>query len=458
MRKIPILRRLTAPLNRLQPQPILRRFATRCHCVNDPQKPPVIKLQKKALIIGIQYAGTRGKLTNTHRDAKLWKDLLIRKYGFDAKNIVMMLDDGNDPWFSPTKNNILREIANFVDDVNAGDELVFYYSGHTDQVATEDVNEEDGLNEVLVPVDYFDPVGSGNTEKFIVDNDLRELLVDRLPIGSKLTAVFDSCHSGTLLDLDHYLCNEVYHPFLCRAPSKQKSKWMGIGELLARSCFHAQWTVEGQCPPRPAVEGRAASIEGTRIHQRLRESSEKVSCIDTALTQLQDSADRQRRFQVETRGHASIHTPSRANSASSPPERADTTDSKPARTDTQETEPARRTSVQTRRTSVQIRQTSGQSERMKTRRAAATRQNSVASVLSSLGLCRTTSPEAIGAETACVPGNCIQSDMPKPDVVCAVCSGLECVEIRLADAIGARRLWLRPTIARRRTRGVMAIR
>lgn len=56
-------------------------------------------------------------------------------------------------------------------------------------------------------------------------------LVDRLPIGSKLTAVFDSCHSGTLLDLDHYLCNEVYHPFLCRDPSRQRSWWMRNGEL-----------------------------------------------------------------------------------------------------------------------------------------------------------------------------------------------------------------------------------
>ena len=56
------------------------------------------------------------------------------------------------------------------------------------------------------------------------------MLVDKLPIGSKLTAVFDSCHSGTLLDLDHYLCNEVYQSFLSRPPGQQKSKWMDVSE------------------------------------------------------------------------------------------------------------------------------------------------------------------------------------------------------------------------------------
>ena len=94
MREIPILRRFTAPfgLSRLQPQPILRRFATRCHGVNDPQAPPEIKLQKKALIIGIQYTDAQGKLANTHRDAKLWRDLLIRGYPFAALSPWTSLD------------------------------------------------------------------------------------------------------------------------------------------------------------------------------------------------------------------------------------------------------------------------------------------------------------------------------------------------------------------------------
>ena len=38
-------------------------------------------------------------------------------------------------------------------------------------------------------------------------------MVDPLPVGVSLTAIFDSCHSGTLLDLDHYKCNNVAFPW-----------------------------------------------------------------------------------------------------------------------------------------------------------------------------------------------------------------------------------------------------
>ena len=50
------------------------------------------------------------------------------------------------------------------------------------------------------------------TANVIFDNELRKRLVDPLPVGAYLTAIFDSCHSGTRLDLDHYLCNNIYHP------------------------------------------------------------------------------------------------------------------------------------------------------------------------------------------------------------------------------------------------------
>lgn len=38
-------------------------------------------------------------------------------------------------------------------------------------------------------------------------------MVNTLPVGVCLTAVFDACHSGTLLDLDHYKCNNPRFPW-----------------------------------------------------------------------------------------------------------------------------------------------------------------------------------------------------------------------------------------------------
>lgn len=59
------------------------------------------------------------------------------------------------------------------------------------------------------------------------------MLVDPLPDGASLTAIFDSCHSGTLLDLDHYFCNAVYFPWLSKGKRRSKSQWQVVGKDLS---------------------------------------------------------------------------------------------------------------------------------------------------------------------------------------------------------------------------------
>ncbi|KAJ6607838.1 hypothetical protein B0H10DRAFT_2069980 [Mycena sp. CBHHK59/15] len=55
----------------------------------------------------------------------------------------------------------------------------------------------------------FDPLGWRSH----VDNELHAVLVAPLPVGSHLVAVIDACHSGSLLDLQHYRCNRVFVPW-----------------------------------------------------------------------------------------------------------------------------------------------------------------------------------------------------------------------------------------------------
>ena len=63
--------------------------------------------------------------------------------------------------------------------------------------------------------------------------ELRAKLVDRLPEGVCLTAIIDSCHSGTLLDLDHYHCNAVYFPWLNRGVRRlSRPKWQLVREYF----------------------------------------------------------------------------------------------------------------------------------------------------------------------------------------------------------------------------------
>ena len=83
----------------------------------------------------------------------------------------------------------------------------------------------------IVPVDHARLSGSDLKmigKRMIIDNVLRQRLVDPLPVGSFLTAVFDSCHSGTMLDLDHYLCNRIYVPWVSPGERRYKTLWQRV--------------------------------------------------------------------------------------------------------------------------------------------------------------------------------------------------------------------------------------
>lgn len=175
----------------------------------------------KALLIGINYTSPardneqgRPQLKGPINDAKEMKKVLIEVFHYKGKDIVMMTDEEvnrNTPLW-PSEVNIIQALQDLVRDASRGDAFVFFYAGHSgQQPVTTDPNEIDGLDEYIVTCDY----------KKILDNTLRECLVNPLPAGSRLTAVLDSCHSGTLLDLDHYSC----HWFLPRrAQSLYESK------------------------------------------------------------------------------------------------------------------------------------------------------------------------------------------------------------------------------------------
>jgi len=81
------------------------------------------------------------------------------------------------------------------------DSLFFHYSGHGGQTKDLDGDEDDAIDEVIYPLDH-------KTAGHIVDDDIHTLLVKPLPAGCRLTAIFDSCHSGTAMDLPYVYSTE----------------------------------------------------------------------------------------------------------------------------------------------------------------------------------------------------------------------------------------------------------
>ena len=158
--------------------------------------PPRLTGRRKALLVGINYRGTRAELRGCHNDVASLFDLLTQKYGWDRTCVHALVDDGRRGFAGePTRANVngLRWLSQ---DARPGDVLFFAFSGHGAQQPDPNGFEEDGMNETILPVDF-------QTAGMITDDEIGSILVRALPDGVRLTALMDSCHSGTGLDLPY---------------------------------------------------------------------------------------------------------------------------------------------------------------------------------------------------------------------------------------------------------------
>ncbi|KAN0101304.1 Caspase domain containing protein [Tylopilus felleus] len=150
--------------------------------------------RKKALCIGINYTGQKRALHGCINDIKNVKRFLTRNWGFKDGDIVMLMDQTTNPRQMPNRRNIIDAMNWLVKDAKPHDSLFFHYSGHGGQIPDIHGDKTDGFDEVIYPVDY-------KTAGVIIDDELHRIMVKPLPRGCRLTAIFDSCHSGTTLDL-----------------------------------------------------------------------------------------------------------------------------------------------------------------------------------------------------------------------------------------------------------------
>jgi hypothetical protein len=126
---------------------------------------------------------------------------LCTYYGYQKEDIVMLTDDSTNPRLMPTRGNMLQAMQWLVHGAAPHDSLFFHYSGHGGQAKDLDGDEDDGFDEVIYPMDF-------KANGHIVDDLMHETMVRPLPVGCRLTAIFDSCHSGTALDLPYVYSTE----------------------------------------------------------------------------------------------------------------------------------------------------------------------------------------------------------------------------------------------------------
>ncbi|PAV15399.1 peptidase C14 [Pyrrhoderma noxium] len=172
---------------------------------------PSMSGSKKALCIAVSYKDAiqrtqRGDpppvLSGTHRDPETIKRLLTRFFGYQESDITILKDDGKH--ILPTRENIFKAIDDLIVDAKEGDRFVFHFSGHGGQVPDTNGDEDDGLDETIYPVDVVYDAGKEDAiDNYIVDDEIKERLIDKLPAGTVLTIILDACHSGTGADLEY---------------------------------------------------------------------------------------------------------------------------------------------------------------------------------------------------------------------------------------------------------------
>lgn len=165
--------------------------------------------KRKALCIGINYAGSNAELRGPVNDALRWVDVLTHHCGFPREGVAAMIDeypsgelvDDDDPTYSrPTQENIMEGLDWLIQDAAEGDVLLFAFSGHAAQVpeSAAAASEGERLEDALCPVDW-ESFEWGVVPYRLISDDVLHQYFARLPAGVLLTVVIDAAVAGVPL-------------------------------------------------------------------------------------------------------------------------------------------------------------------------------------------------------------------------------------------------------------------
>jgi metacaspase-1 len=160
--------------------------------------------RRTAFLVGINYNNNpTSRLNGCYNDVVNVGQYLRSVLGYSQSSIIM-LTDGNRGGVGastnpPTRQNIIAGLSTLVTGMIAGDEAIFHFSGHGTLVRDTNGDEITGADSCLCPLDYNSPSSAGGG--IITDDEIRTLLVNRVPRGARLYVILDCCHNGTGCDI-----------------------------------------------------------------------------------------------------------------------------------------------------------------------------------------------------------------------------------------------------------------
>ena len=147
---------------------------------------PMKTSTKRALLVGInKYAAPGCNLSGCVNDIWDMYELLTKDYGFEPDNVRVIIDE------RATFDNILERLKWLIKSSEAGDESVYYHSGHGSQCRDRNGDElSDQLDECLVTHDH-------DWDDPFIDDILHDTFKE-LDKKAFLSVIVDTCHSGTI--------------------------------------------------------------------------------------------------------------------------------------------------------------------------------------------------------------------------------------------------------------------
>jgi len=190
---------------------------------------------KKVLLIGINYIeDTSNKLDGCINDVKNIKTL-INKIHPKCNQFKILTDDSTNLVEKPTRQNIIDGINWLVKDLKRGENVYFHYSGHGGLTVDLNNEEKSGMDSCIYPI-------CGKNIEMILDDELKSLLANKIPVGSKCLAVLDCCHSGSGLDLRYNIQCPIYGKLIVSQENKYEKT---IGSVIFLSgCMDSQYSAD----------------------------------------------------------------------------------------------------------------------------------------------------------------------------------------------------------------------
>ncbi len=163
-------------------------------------------MNNKALLVGINaYPNPNNNLRGCINDIVDMENFITSKNKVYAKENIKTLTDSR-----ATKKGILEHLNWLLLGANAGDQILFHYSGHGAQLPSNGhAFEKDGLDEIICPYDFSD---ADTTNTAITDKEFAKIFAT-IPKDVHFVWISDSCHSEDLSRKQHIAVDTRFRRF-----------------------------------------------------------------------------------------------------------------------------------------------------------------------------------------------------------------------------------------------------